>query len=544
MTDDRRVTAGRLMRASCLAAALLAAMPVMSKAEGTSLLQLTAYKQAVAEQVSDSDGVADFYRARDFAPIWTGEGAEDQARRAALLEAFSTTHAHGLPEGRYDAKAWMRRMSDARTERERGLLEVELTRLYLRFAHDIQSGILEPGEVVSAIKREPPRRDNAELLARLTDEEPRAVFRTLAPQSPEYARLMREKMRLERLISRGGWGPSLQNARLERGDSGREVVELRDRLIAMGYLKPTLSADYDAALEAAVIDFQLAHGLETDGIAGGNTLSEINVSAEERLESVIVAMERERWLNFPGGPGERHVRVNLVDFHAQIIDDGKLTFATRSVIGHQDRDRQTPEFSDEMEHMVVNPSWYVPRSIIVNEYLPRLRQNPGAVGHIQVVDSRGRVVSRNQSFAQYSASSFPFSMRQPPGPGNALGTVKFMFPNRYAIYLHDTPSKSLFDRDVRTFSHGCIRLSDPHEFAYTLLARQSSDPVGDFQRALRGGGERKISLEQKVPVHLIYRTAYTQAKGPVQYRRDVYGRDARLWDALAAAGVALTGRAS
>ncbi len=544
MTVDGRIGLSRLLRASCLAAVVAVSAPVMPAAETGAMLELTAYKQAVAEQVSDRDGIAEFYRARDFAPIWTGEGEADRTRRAALLEAFSMAHAHGLPERRYDAQAWMARMSEARTERERGLLEVELSRLYLRFAHDIQTGILEPGEVVSAIKRDLPRRDEAELLARLTEEKPRSVFRTLAPQSPEYARLMREKMRLESVIDHGGWGPRLQTARLERGDSGRGVVALRDRLVAMGYMKPSLSAEYDAALEAAVVDFQMAHGLQTDGIAGGETLSELNVGPTERLQSVVVAMERERWLNFPGGPGKRHVRVNLVDFHAQIIDDGKLTFSTRSVIGHQDRDRQTPEFSDEMEHMVVNPSWYVPRSIIVNEYLPRLRQNPGAVGHIQVVDSRGRVVSRNRSFAQYSASSFPFSMRQPPGPGNALGTVKFMFPNRYAIYLHDTPSKSLFDRDVRTFSHGCIRLSDPHEFAYTLLARQSDDPVGDFQRALRSGSETRIPLEQKVPVHLIYRTAYTQAKGPVQYRRDVYGRDARLWDALAAAGVALAGRAS
>ncbi len=278
-----------------------------------------------------------------------------------------------------------------------------------------------------------------------------------------------------------------------------------------------------------------------DGVAGGGTLDQINTSPQDRLKSVMVAMERERWLNLPDGLGDRHILVNIVDFQARIFDHGKLTFETRSVVGHQDQDRQTPEFSDVMDHMVINPSWYVPRSIIVGEYLPQLRNNPGAVSHLEITDSRGRVVSRNQSFAGYTERSFPFSMRQRPGPRNALGTVKFMFPNKHNIYLHDTPAKSLFSREVRTFSHGCVRLNDPHDFAYALLARQTSDPVGFFQSRLRSGSETRVNLDEPLPTHLIYRTAFTTAKGHTQFRRDVYGRDAAIWNALSAAGVEIGG---
>uniref|UniRef100_UPI003514E09B L,D-transpeptidase family protein n=1 Tax=Salipiger bermudensis TaxID=344736 RepID=UPI003514E09B len=406
---------------------------------------------------------------------------------------------------------------------------------------DLSGGALAGRRIDSGIKREPARRASEDLLEALATGEPRAVFRDLAPKTPEYTRLMREKLSLERVIARGGWGAPVTVGKLDPGDSGPGVVILRDRLIEMGYLKPTLSARYDDALRDAVLAFQGDHGLEADGVAGSSTLSAVNVPATERLKSVIVAMERERWINFADGLGERHVLVNIVDFHARIIDDGKVTFETRSVVGHQDPDRRTPEFSDVMEFMVINPSWYVPRSIVVNEYLPLLRRNPGAVSHLVITDSRGRRVNRGNGFAQYSAASFPFAMRQPPGPKNALGQVKFMFPNKYNIYLHDTPSKHLFARGQRTFSHGCIRLGDPKDFAYALLALQTDDPEGFFASRLRGGSESRVNLEQPVPVHLIYRTAFTQAKGRVNYRADVYGRDAKIWDALAAAGVALGG---
>lgn len=529
------------LRLTCAAAALaigLAATGAQAQDDGMSL-KVTAYAQAVAESIGDDDGVATFYRARGFDPIWTGPSEEDRARRLALIEAFSLADDHGLPRGRYDPDRLMQRLSEAGTGRERGLLEIELTRTFLQFAHDLQSGILEPNKVLSLIKRKPPRRSADELLTLLATQPPESVFRMLVPSSPEYTRLMQAKLRLEHRLQHGGWGIVVPTASLRPGDTGALVVALRNRLVSMGYLKPSLSASYDGRMEAAVREFQTDHGLEPDGVAGGTTMREINTAPEERLRSIMIAMERERWLNLPEGRGQRHILVNLVDYHAQIIDDDKLTFETKSVIGHQDADRQTPEFSDEMDHMVINPSWYVPRSIIVGEYLPLLRSNPYSVGHLEVITASGQVVNRGHGFSQYSSRSFPFNMRQPPGPNNALGSVKFMFPNRYNIYLHDTPSQHLFSQNVRTFSHGCIRLDDPHDFAYALLAKQVDNPESYFHGILDTRRETRVDLEQPVPVHLIYRTAFTQAKGQVNFRPDVYNRDGAIWRALANEGVAL-----
>ncbi|MBL8563546.1 MAG: L,D-transpeptidase family protein, partial [Gemmobacter sp.] len=192
-----------------------------------------------------------------------------------------------------------------------------------------------------------------------------------------------------------------------------------------------------------------------------------------------------------------------------------------------------------MEYMVVNPSWSVPRSITTKEYLPLLKKNPNAAGHLQIVDRNGRVVSRGAvNFGKYTAANFPFAMRQPPSDGNALGLVKFMFPNEWNIYLHDTPSKSLFDREVRAFSHGCIRLGQPFDFAHALLAKQSEDPAATFSQALESGREQALKLDVHVPVHLVYFTAFPTAKGDVHFRRDIYGRDALIFEALREAGVA------
>ncbi len=542
---ERDMTTARFQTSYCVragfAAALagawfLAATPQPAAAQG---LALTAYKQAVAESVSEDEGLASFYRARGFEPVWTGTDAQSSARRAALLDALSQAEMHGLPVSRYDAAGLMAQMRSVRGDRARGQLEITLSETYLRYAHDLNGGVLDGRRVNSGTKRGPQRLPSEALLERLEQGDPQVVLKGLAPQGPEYTRLMRAKLTLEQEIARGGWGQAVTGDKFEPGQSGPAVVALRDRLAAMGYLARSASPRYDGALSDAVAQFQTDHGLKVDGIAGPSTLAEINVPAVDRLKSVIVAMERERWLNAPEGLGKRHVLVNVADFQTRIIDDGKTTFETRSVVGHRDADRQTPEFSDTMEHMVINPSWYVPRSIVVKEYLPMLRRNPGAVSHLEITDSRGRRVNRGRGFSQYTKANFPFSMRQPPGPRNALGQVKFMFPNKYNIYLHDTPAKHLFNETERAYSHGCVRLGDPKDFAYALLSLQTDDPQGLFERKLRTQSEARVNLEQPVPVHLIYRTAFTKAKGPVNFRKDIYGRDAKLWDALSAAGVAL-----
>ncbi|MCD9147832.1 L,D-transpeptidase family protein [Pseudophaeobacter flagellatus] len=500
--------------------------------------QSTAFRQAVAEQASVNDAVAQFYRDTTYAPLWTGADEGAALRRAALLRALEDATSHGLPDQSSTVASLVEQMRSARTARDFGQVEAALSTAFVTYAAMLQTGMLNPSSIDDGMVRTRRSHDGVAALNGLRAAQPFAYLRNLVPTSSQYRALMREKLRLEQLMAAGGWGPTVPGSKLEPGDRGPQVIALRNRLIALGYMERSATASYDQDIERAVQKFQSDHGLEEDGIVGAGTLKEINRPVRDRLKSVIIAMERERWLS--PDRGDRHVLVNQTDFTAKIVDNGDVTFETRSVIGRNQSDRRSPEFSDMMEHMVINPSWYVPRSIITKEYLPKLRNNPNAVGHIQITDNRGRVVSRaNTDFSQFTARNFPYAMRQPPSRSNALGLVKFMFPNKYNIYLHDTPQKGLFKREVRAFSHGCIRLAQPFEFAYALLSRQTEDPAAFFNRILRSGKETKVELEQKVPVHIIYRTAYVSNKGRAEFRRDVYGRDAKVWAALEQAGVAL-----
>lgn len=500
--------------------------------------QDAAFKQAVAEAAANDKALASFYKNLGYKAIWTSNGSKDRARRQALIKAIQQSGAHGLPTSSYKLDTLVSQLKSVKDPRTQGQLEVALSRLFLDYAGDIQTGIVRPSRVDSEIVRQVPYRDRYSTLVAFAKSSPSGFIKELAPKSAEYNRLMKEKLDLERLLASGGYGAKISASSLKPGASGQQVVNMRNRLILMGFLPKVTMQTYDETLTSAVQQFQLANGLSADGVAGSGTITALNTSVERRLQSIVVAMERERWTNLP--KGKRHVWVNLTDFTAKIIDNDKVTFETRSVIGANDSDRRSPEFSDVMEFMVINPSWYVPRSIITKEYLPLLQRNSSAVSHLEITDSKGRKVNRGAvNFAQYNEKTFPFAMRQPPSRGNALGLVKFMFPNKYNIYLHDTPAKKLFSREVRAFSHGCIRLNDPFDFAYALLAKQTADPEGFFQAKLKTGNESRVNLQEPVPVHIGYRTAFTSAKGRMNYRRDIYGRDAKIWNALAREGVAL-----
>jgi len=526
-----------LTRHSGILALLWALSPLVPAAAETrpTAIQPTAFVQSLASAAAEDAVIADWYRTTGYEPLWTG--ADDADRRSAFLTAITGAADHGLPVQRYDAGALTAAILSASSEGDRGRVELAMTRAYLAWAHDLTAGALVPSDVDDGIKREVAVIDPQTLLSRISAGKPAAVLDWLLPDSRAYLHLMKAKLVLETQITNGGWGATVDTGSLGPGDTGPAVVALRDRLMRMGYLAATSTGSYDPAIQRAVMDFQVNHGLLADGLANAATLDEVNTPADTRLKSVIVAMERERWLDVDRSV--RHIWVNLPDFHARIYEAGLAVFETRVVIGKNVHDQRSPEFSDLMEHMVINPSWGVPRSITVKEYLPLLQQNPNAVGHLQVIDGRGRVVSRGSvNFAAYSARSFPFDLRQPPSDDNALGLVKFMFPNVYNIYLHDTPSKSLFDNEVRAYSHGCIRVARPFDLAYALLAVQTDAPEAFFASKLETGDETTVPLDAPVPVHLVYFTAYPDAKGRIGYRRDIYGRDAAIFEALEAAGVA------
>lgn len=490
-----------------------------------------AFRQALAEGVAETEAIAAFYRETGYAPLWTG--AADAHRRTALITALSRAAEHGLPAARYDLPGLIATFEAVETERDRGLAEARMTRAFLQYATDLHSGVLDPARIDKDIVRVLPRPDPLTLLRDFAGANPMAFLRDLAPKDPEYARLLRAKRDLEAVIAAGGWGARVPEQRFDPGTSGPGVIALRNRLIAMGYLDRSAAASYDAALQAAVLRFQTNQGIDATGLADAATIRALNVAPEERLKSVIVALERERWLNIPRG--ERHIWVNLTDFHARIVDNNQVTFETKAIVGAQDPEKHTPEFSDMMRYLEINPDWTLPRSILARSYWGALAS--GGARHLQITDAQGRVVPRDQvNFGRYTPANFPFNVRQPPGPTNALGEVKFMFPNPYAIYLHDTPDRHLFNTVMRTHSSGCIRLHEPRAFAYELLSLQSDDPQRLYHSVLETGQQTRLYLETPVPVHLVYRTAFTNVRGELNFRPDIYGRDAKLYEALVRAG--------
>ena len=525
---------------SSLSALILGAVLAQAPFSASSAAPLfTPIQQSVARAAAGDDVIASFYRDRKFAPVWIGPSDDPRVaeRRAALVWALDQAEVHGLPADRYRADEIRAEFAAATSPAARGALEVAMTRRLLRYARDVSSGLLDPRRIDSGLVLDKPSRDWAAELATFADGDPHAFVQGLWPRSPAYLRLLREKLRLEEMVRAGGWGGEVPRVTMKPGESGPAVVALRNRLIRMGYMGRSAIAGYDSTLEAAVRRFQEDHGLAADGAVGPATLAALNVPLSDRMNQVLIGLERQRWMNKALEP--RHVLVNLAEQRAYVVDDGKVSFETVVVVGADTPDRRTPEFSHTMTHMVVNPSWYVPRSITVNEYLPALRR--GGARHLEVYSRNGRVNPNNVDFSRYNASNFPFSLKQPPGPRNALGRVKFMFPNRWNIYLHDTPAKALFGRDVRTFSHGCVRVGEPFELAYHLLAAQEADPKGTFDAILRTGAERRVNLEQPIGVHLVYWSAWVTPEGRVNYRGDPYGRDRAVLAALREAGVALAG---
>ena len=498
----------------------------------------SAYTQALAEELGDLTAAQDFYRARAHASLWTGP--QDAERRALALAAFDTAADHGLPLARYDAKALRAAMASAQTEGDLGRIEGRMTKALLSFVRDLSSGALTPEKIDDGIKREIKRPDPSLTLAQVESGLP-DLLANLAPQAPEYARLMAEKFRLEDILARGGFDTSAPLGEIAPGATGPAAVALRERLIALGYLQASFTESYDAEIQSAVSRFQLGHGITPDGVVGNSSAEALNTPAVARLKSVIVAMERLRWMgNAP--LGARHIRVNQPEYKARVIDNGAVTFETRVIIGKVGHETASPEFSELMEFMVINPTWSVPRSITVKEYLPQLQKNPGAQRQLQLIDGAGRVVDRSTvDFAAYTPGSFPYALRQPPSDGNALGKVKFMFPNQWNIYLHDTPTKPLFAKEVRAFSHGCIRVGSPFDLAYVLLAPQTDDPKGVFKQHLDTGRETTLNFDTPIPVHLVYFTAWPDETGQMTWFRDIYGRDAKLAEALAEAGTGFGG---
>ena len=483
--------------------------------------------------------ILDFYTENDYELIWFGNNALASQRRAELVNSLQSASFHGLPGKKYQVNSLLSKLSTSDSLFEIGLLEGLFMIAFTEYASDLDTGVLIPSEIDTDIVRQTKFKDTDFYIQGLLSRNPYDFFRSLGPQSSEYARLLVEYQKLSEIIRNGGWSNIATDRILRFGDSGDDVVAIRNRLFDQGYMPNSISTKFDKKLLKAVQKYQSDHGLIPDGIIGAGTILELNITAEQRLSSIIVALERERWLG--DTLGQRHIWVNLADFKAKIIEDHAVVFETRTVLGVNDESMRSPEFSDKMEYMVVNPTWHIPVSIAKNEYLPELKKDPEALPFLKLFDSSGSLVDRESiDFSILGKNYFPYEMKQLPSTTNALGLVKFMFPNPYNIYLHDTPAKDLFMKEVRDFSHGCIRLHEPFDFAYALLEKQTDEPQSEFQNALKSQEETIILLSKSVPVHITYRTAFTKAGGGIEFRRDIYGRDQKIYDALVELGLELS----
>lgn len=505
-----------------------------------------AFRGAMRSEISglpeaDRTAIEGFYAARDFAPYWTAADADVVALLVAALQQSPT---QGLPAGRYDAEGLAARFAGAPAgaPESQAPREVAAIKAYLLYAGDLSAGVLRPRRIDDDIDISPVRPNPEALLAPLATEPLAAVLAGFEPQSPDYRALIGEKARLEALVQDASWGPQVADGpSLHPGESDPRVGLLRARLARLGYGAPTgeVAAPYfDAGLSASVERFQREHGLNPDGVVGQHTLDEINASARDRLDQVVVNLERMRWLNRDFGA--RYILVNIPDFAATVYEDRTPVWTSRVVVGETPKTRSA-EFSGLMTYMVVNPSWHVPISIAKRVYLPKLQKDPGilARANMQLMTQSGTVIDpRLIDFAALNGS-FPFRIRQNPSDDNALGKVKFIFPNDHAIYMHDTPHRELFAKDVRAFSNGCIRLADPDGLAHLLLRDQVADPVASFDKWVDGKAEKTVMLEFPIPVNLVYRTVFLDQSGALRYRDDVYGRDAKVLRALEDAGVTL-----
>jgi murein L,D-transpeptidase YcbB/YkuD len=324
---------------------------------------------------------------------------------------------------------------------------------------------------------------------------------------------------------------------MRRRDAGSQVVALRNRLTILGDLDSNNSRDgdvFDEGLENAVKRFQRRHGLIPDGIVGRTTVGELNVRPEERIRQVEVNMERWRWL--PENMGNRYIFVNVANFELGVVEGSHLVMTMRAIVGkHYQR---TPVFSAKMTHLVLNPYWNIPVRIAVKEMVPLIRKDLDYLekNSIKVFLVEGshktEVDSASVDWASVSSKGFNYFFRQEAGPINALGRIKFMFPNQFNVYLHDTPHRELFERPVRQFSHGCIRIEKPLELAEYVLRGDPRWTQENLLSALDGSLNKTVKLPQPIWVYILYWTAWVEEDGTLQFRNDVYGRDKLIAGAL------------
>lgn len=469
------------------------------------------------------------YGERHFEPVWLDEGADGKVTFSPaadkIIAVFKNAASVGLrPQDYLTPDIDLSRLKTTDPLAMAGL-ETAFSRATLRYANHLHNGRIDPRSISPLLDISPKPIDQAALLARLAgSDDPAAILAELEPRHPEYLAL-KKALATFKDTSAERPAPIAEGATLRPGGQDARIPVIRARL----KLPDSDDTAYDPALVAAVESFQQAQGLEVDGVIGPATLAALNGGLATRREDILANMERWRWM--PSDLGDFTVLVNIPEFRLWILRNGQEEYTTRVVVGTTKN--QTPVFSDNIRHLVVNPYWNVPSSIIKGEIAPAVLRNPGYTdSHNMDLLYNGSPVSPwAVDWRNVSSTNFPFRVRQRPGAGNALGQIKFLFPNKHDVYLHDTPSKALFSRSYRAFSHGCVRVQNPMEFADALMANEPNISRASLE-AMFGPNERWVNPEKQIPVHLAYFTLRVDDAGELHAYGDVYGHNEKLIQAM------------
>jgi len=516
-----------------IAAALVEAPPVPIAISGSDVLY--------------SALVPGFYEKRQFRPAWSVAGRirpEAWSLRRAILDA----RAEGLEPtdyhlGRIEDLAAQALRPSLATALVLADLDLLLTDAFFLYASHLLRGKVDPDSGAPDWSSPPRDMDLAALLQdALSGRDPAVILRCLAPQHPFYRGLKRLREKYRAAAASGGWGRVPDGPDLRPGDKDGRVRALRERLAASGDLAAAEArrgkkAVLDEPLVAAVKRFQTRHGLPPSGVVDAATLNDLNVPREKRMNQVEANLERWRWLRHDLGP--HYIFVNTADFMLDVVRDARPALRMKIVAGMEMW--PTPAFSADMAYLVLNPFWNMPPNVLAREIINYIR------GDKNYLASNGMRLFRRYDgeeveldpkdidWPAVDAGMIGFRVRQDPGPANVLGRIKFMLPNRYDIYLHDTPYQEDFGKETRTFSHGCIRVEKPLELAADLLGGNAAWPKEKLELAMKDAVDMTVMLDERVPVHITYCTVWVGADGTAQFRDDIYGRDERLLAALRAA---------
>jgi murein L,D-transpeptidase YcbB/YkuD len=491
-----------------------------------------------AAAVASTIVLPDFYERREFRLAWEKRSYVDD-----LFRAIRDSEADGLEPRDYHLVTLeqLRRELEATSTPNPALqadFDILLTDALVRLGYHLMFGKVDPERLDSAwnMSREIIGFDPAAIIQRALDVD--TVYQAIDHEKPRHSLYTGLKVTLAQyraIKAAGGWPQIPSGPTLKLGVHDERVPILRRRLIVTGDLTPRSAQSvqsFDQGLVEAVKVFQRRHGLNADGAVGSGTLAVLNVPVDDRIQQLRVNLERGRWLLHQFG--RTYIVVNVAGYHAYYVKDGQMLWQGRAQVGKPFR--QTPSFKADMTYLVFNPTWTVPPTILTKDYLPGLKQDPGYAQRkgLKVIDRAGRAIDSWQvDWSRYSPNHSPYLLRQDAGPRNALGRVKFIFPNDHAIFLHDTPNQNLFDKNERAFSSGCIRVEHAMDLAYLLLNDEGTWNWKAIDRVLELGKTRNVFLQEPIPVFLLYWTAWVDADGHVNFRHDLYDRDTPVQKGLA-----------